>query len=194
VPTRFGDRSPAEIDQLRRDIAAFRNPYVGYVNDTLEMGSLPPYDVRRKDLERLAVRADLAVSASGLTVVLEAPPRYPRPSLLGVANIAFAHEDEAWQSPYGGKPSYVFVVEMLDQADAYLEVQKEEIVRRRRSPFYWGDRFLRAVLGFPAYLISLIGGFDRRSLSPERASALWLVSVAADAVTLYLFGRFLGWW
>lgn len=200
----FGDRSPAEFERLRGDIATFRNAYVGYLNETLLLvkhGAVIPYDGRRKELQRLAVRADQAVGASGMYVALTAPPLMPqRPPLVGVASIAFAHEDGLWRNPTNYfsdehyKESYELVVEALDQADALLERREEAERRRRRSPLYWADRFLRAVLGFPAYLISLAAGFDRRDLSPDRARALWLVSVVADVAGIVGFGRLMGWW
>jgi hypothetical protein len=200
----FGDRSPAEFERLRGDIATFRNAYVGYLNETLPLvnsGAAILYDGRRKELQRLAVRADQAVDASGMYVALAAPPLMPqRPQLVGVASIAFAHEDALWRNPTNYfsdehyKESYELVIEALDQADALLERREEEVRRRRRSPMYWGDRFLRAVLGFPAYLISLVAGFDRRDLSAGGARVLWLVSLVADVVGIVGFGRLMGWW
>jgi hypothetical protein len=199
----FGDRSPQQYARLRQAIAGFRNTYVAYLNDTLPLvhgGGVPAYDERRRALQRLAVRADQAVNASGLVVALAPPPALGGPVLRGVAAIAFAHEDQRWgvieRSFLGGhyKQSYEVVIEALDSADALLEEQEEDARRQRRRPLYWGDRLLRAVLGFPAYLVSLVAGFDRRELSPESARVLWIVSLAADAATIFGFGRLLGWW
>ena len=51
------------------------------------------------------------------------------------------------------------------------------------------------MLGFPAYLISLVFGFDRRDLAPGRARALWALSVAIEAVaTIVALGNAFGWW
>jgi hypothetical protein len=90
--------------------------------------------------------------------------------------------------------SYELTLDAIDQADALLEGRAETERRRRTSLIYWADRGLRAVLGFPAYLISVVGGFDRRELSSEGSRALWLVSLAADAAGIFGFGRLLGWW
>jgi len=68
-------------------------------------------------------------------------------------------------------------------------------LQRRRRPAYWVDRSLRAVLGFPAYLISLVFGFDRRELAPGRARALWAFSVAIEAVAaIVALASAFGWW
>ena len=66
---------------------------------------------------------------------------------------------------------------------------------RRRQPTYWIDRVLRAVLGFPAYLISLLFGFDRYSLLGGRARALWVLSVVIDATAVAVtLGSAFDWW
>jgi hypothetical protein len=33
---------------------------------------------------------------------------------------------------------------------AYLEQRAKKEAKRRRNPFYWGDRALRAILGIPS--------------------------------------------
>lgn len=198
----FADRTPEDYARLRRDIEIFRNAYVDHLNRTrpmLQAGTPVPYDRQRSELQRLVVRAGVAVQEAGLQIVLQGPPAMPRPPLIGLTSVAFAHEDELWRnppSPFGGhiKESPELVLDTLDHADALLQAREAEVRRRRRSPLYWGDRALRAVLGFPAYLISLVAGFDRRELSPDRARILWLVSVAADVASIFAFGRLLGWW
>jgi hypothetical protein len=89
---------------------------------------------------------------------------------------------------------YETVVDALDQAEAILEAEQRLAERRRWNPLYWADRSLRAVLGFPAYVISLVFGFDRHSLSTSSERALWWFSLAADAAGIYGFGVLLGWW
>jgi hypothetical protein len=89
---------------------------------------------------------------------------------------------------------YEEVLDTIDKASAGLSLMAAEARRRRRNPFYWGDRILRAILGFPAYLASLLLGFDRRELSPRAEQGLWLFSVAADAASMYGFGRLVHWW
>jgi hypothetical protein len=117
---------------------------------------------------------------------------------VGITSVAFAHEDDLWRGPNFGtgqnQESYELVLDALVQADTLLEDSQESARRRRSHPLYWADRFLRAVLGFPAYLISLVGGFDRRELSAEGARVLWLVSLIADVAGIFGFGRLVGWW
>jgi hypothetical protein len=189
---------------MRQDIATFRARYVDYLNRTLPTvisGGTIPYDAEKQAIQRLAVRASTAVDASGVTLALSAPRVFqPSPILTGVATIVFAHEDKRYGVGHvpitGGhyKAPYELVIESLDSADAILEMRAQDLRKKRRNPLYWADRILRAILGFPAYLISLIGGFDRRQLSEQRTRFLWLVSLAADVATLYGFGRLVGWW
>jgi hypothetical protein len=198
----FRDRTPADYQRMRAEIATFRNEYVAYLNRTLQMvyaGGVPTYDGDRQRLQHLAVRAEQAVNASGVKIALLPPRFFPAPPLEGLASVAFAHEDEKWRNPTGmsgghHKESYELAVEALDSADALLRIAEEAVARRRRKPLYWADRLLRAVLGFPAYLISLVLGFDRHDLSPEGGRVLWLVSLAADIAGLFGLGRLIGWW
>src|SRR5207237_8843704 len=79
----------------------------------------------------------------------------------GLVNTIFVHE-----TPFGGiggilgnwPKSYEGILHMVDSSLAALEKMDEEARRRRRNPFYWGDRVLAALLGFPAYLLGLIFG------------------------------------
>jgi hypothetical protein len=197
----FGDRSPEDYEHLRRDLLTFRNAYIEYLNATLPTvlrGGAPPHNDARQRVQRLAVRAEKAVSATGMSIGLGAPPLFPRPPLVGITSVAFAHEDDLWRGPNFGtgqnQESYELVLDALVQADTLLEDSQESARRRRSHPLYWADRFLRAVLGFPAYLISLVGGFDRRELSAEGARVLWLVSLIADVAGIFGFGRLVGWW
>jgi hypothetical protein len=86
------------------------------------------------------------------------------------------------------------VIDLVDTAVANLEMRRSEVEARRRRPTFWADRILRAVLGFPAYLISLVFGFDRRALSGGKAQTLWALSLIADGVSVVAAGRAFGWW
>jgi hypothetical protein len=77
---------------------------------------------------------------------------------------------------------------------ASLEEKGRQGKERRRQPTYWIDRGLRAVLSFPAYLISLVFGCDRRNLPEGAGRALWILSILADVSGIYGLGIALEWW
>lgn len=198
----FGPPSPKYYRDIRQAISNFRNPYVEYINRTAEQvyAGLPPNrDAERAELLRKAVVAGHAVTKAGVKVGWLAPPMMSAPTLFGIAQVAFAHESPIYRGMPGvflrgeARP-YDGVVDALDSADAILEQLQREAERRRRNPFYWIDRGLRAVLGLPAYVASLVVGFDRRSLSEGAERALWWVSLAADMAGIYGFGLLIGWW
>ncbi len=195
------NRSPSYYERLQADLLAFREPYVEYLNRTLGTGSSagPSFDAERSRLVRLATLASNAVGCVGMRIALLPPPAFGGVVLEGLAQVAFAHEDGRWarSSMFGVghfRQPYEEVLDTIDKAYAALGLMALEARRRRHNPFYWGDRLLRAVLGFPAYLVSLVLGFDRRQLSPRAEQSLWLFSVAADAATIYGFGRLVHWW
>ena len=121
--------------------------------------------------------------------------------MIGLSRVAFAHEDPifrteaTWWAPESRRQPFELAVDAVDVASAHLEEQLAREQQHRRRPTYWIDRGLRAVLGFPAYLISVLLGFDRRELAPGRARALWTLSVAIEAGALIVgLGSSLGWW
>ena len=108
----------------------------------------------------------------------------------GLRNLAFEHE-----SGFGQPSTPKFVIDCVLQGKGKLEHLIEIERRKMRNPLYWIDRSLRALLGIPAYLISLIVGVPRYRL--ERGPwgpLLRVVAVAADVAGVWGVGRVLGWW
>jgi hypothetical protein len=199
----FNERSPAELKAFIEDLRQFRNAYVEHLNATLpalQSGRPIDHTAARTRVLHLAVRAERAVSAAGFSVALAPPPvAVGKAPIFGLTGVAFAHEDPTYRSPNDSllfrdppKQSYEHALDAVDRADAVLNQTLETERARRRRATYWVDRILRVVLGFPAYLISLILGFDRRALSPGKAQTLWILSVAADVAGLFALGITLG--
>jgi|FLYL01.1.fsa_nt_gi hypothetical protein len=197
----FRPDSPDYYSRLRKDLAAFRAAYVPYINRTapdVYAGGPIVRDAERATVVKLAARAHRAVSQSGYLIAWLPPPVFASstPPLEGLAPVAFAHENEAYRgfSKLRIPRPYEAVIDALDQADVILAEREEELQRRRRSPWYWVDRALRATLGIPAYLVSLIFGFDLREVSESKGRALWWFSLAADVATMAALGNALRWW
>lgn len=197
----FRSNSPAYYEALRGDLRDFRELYVPYLNETVPRvysGESVRRDERRAELLRAAVRAHRAVGVTGIRLAWLPPPifRDSTPPLEGLVSVAFGHENEAYRGFSGmniPKP-FELVLDAVDQADAILEVREHEAKRRRRQPTYWIDRTLRAVLGTPAYLASMILRFDLNDLSSSKGRILWWLSLLADVAGVFAVGRMLEWW
>lgn len=190
-------RSPSFYARHRLELEAFRNDYVDYTNrvaPSVLAGGPLDHSTERTQLRSRLVQAQHAVSASGVQVALVPPPvAVGHPVLTEFQQVAFAWENPVYQA-YGGPQAFELALDAMDAAISELRLREEAVRRRRRSPTYWIDRGLRAMLGFPAYLISLIFGFDRRDVSGETKQLLWLISIAADVGGVFALGRALGWW
>lgn len=185
--------SPKTVVRWRAELREFRTAYIPYVNATLpalQNGGSIAFDSRRQEVVRLATVASRAMARSGVTPYIYPPPARGGPVLHGLVAAAFAHEDERFRATYFGfgpppKSTPELTLESIDAADAQLAVMQSEAARRYRSPFFWIDRVLRAVLGFPAYLLSVILGFEPDDLGTAFQRILWIVSVCADLAALY---------
>lgn len=108
VPRRFGEQlSPADYDELIRDLMDFRNAYIPYVNKTMpvvQAGGNPPRDAERAQVIQLSIVAARAVSATGIQAAFTAAPVNNAPPAIGIAAIAFAHELPAYQPILGSRP------------------------------------------------------------------------------------------
>jgi len=155
------DPSPRTIRQWNHDLVAFRDAYVTYLNDTLGKNGTPALQARRSEVVRLAQPAQVAMDELGASFVWLPPPITQSGPMSGLLNTVFVHE-----TPFGDgagalfnwPKSYEGIINLVDSCRAQLATMDREVRRRRRSPLYWGDRVLRALLGFPAYLLGLIFG------------------------------------
>lgn len=185
--------SPKTVARWRADLAQFRVSYIQYVDRTLPAlvnGGGVLYDGQRQDLVHLAVLADRAAARAGVTPVMYPPPAFGGIVIRGLSSVAFAHEDSRNRPsgiPFGPRPktSIELTMEALDMAQGNLAIMEAEARKRYHSPIFWTDRVLRVVLGFPAYLLSVILGFDPTELNTNFQRLLWLLSIAADLAALY---------
>jgi hypothetical protein len=87
------------------------------------------------------------------------------------------------------------LVDAVQVAASQLAGRERHLRRQRRNPLYWGDRFLRAVLGFLAYLLSLI---FRVPFSQVEESAwgtlLRFVALVSEVLAVYFGGHAAKWW
>ena len=128
--------------------------------------------------------------AAGINPTLLPPPMTGGPVLTGLQNVAFAHE----RTGYGNLDLRV-LLDSLRQADGYLREQEKAAQRHRRRPLYWPDRIVRALLAFPAYIISVLFGIPQHRIEASAfAPFLRILAVAADVLGIYLAGRVVKWW
>jgi hypothetical protein len=144
--------TPRNLYENEEALVAFNNAYLAYLEATL--GNSPAsgdeYFRLRSEVNRAIPRAQAALNAAGVTPRLYPPTLTGGVVLSGLANVAFAHEAPGYRMM---EPSSAqAVLDMVRLAHSQLEEQERWLRRRRRNPLYWGDRLLRAVLGFPAYL------------------------------------------
>jgi hypothetical protein len=155
------DPTPREIRQWSHDLVAFRDAYVTYLNETIPRNGTPIPQARRREVVRLAQPAQVALDGLGADFVWLPPPVTQTGPMRGLVNTVFVHE-----TPFGDgvgsmcnwPKSWEGILNVVDSSLAQLETMDREARRRRHSPFYRGDRILRALLGFPAYLLVLIFG------------------------------------
>jgi hypothetical protein len=145
----------------------------------------------RAELNRLIPTAQEALRTARIELVVQPGALVGGPSHSGLANVAFLFEEPGWGGV--GIPRRVF--DLGGIGIAQLEKQIAETTRRRRNPLYWTDRGLRAVLGFPAYLLSLILGVPVARIE-ESPWAIFIraAEIALAAIGAYFGGREAGWW
>jgi len=175
------------LSRHRESVIEFHNAYAAY----LEAGPSGDAELRGRVIA-LAPRAQAAMRAAGIEPVLYPPPAVGGPVQRGLASIMFQHER---LGGLGGHEIPHNVLDWCRLADAQLEHRQTMLRQQRANPLYWVDRLLRALLGIPAYLLSLIlpasyARIDRSVFGP----ALRLISAAGTLFGIYIGGRDVGWW
>jgi hypothetical protein len=187
---RAGDASPRQIREWRNDLAAFRDTYTAYLNQTLNMNKPVPAALRR-EVVRLAQPAQEALHSIGAVFAWDPPPITQTPRIYGVVNTVFLHE-----TPFGGfsegmfgnwPTSYEGILNAVEIGISHLDKLAIDVRRRRRNPLYWGDRVLRALLGFPAYLLGLIFRVPARQIDESALGlALRIAAFVVEVAVLVL--------
>lgn len=196
----YNPDSPSYYQKLRNDLHKFHEAYVAYTNRAagdIQAGGHAAHSAERSEVVRLSVAASRAVAVSGLQLAWLPPAAIANstPPAEGLAAVALVHESRMYRGLSSmGPTSIETTVDAIGTADAILSIRQDELAARRRSPWYWGDRIVRAVLGFPGYFISVVFGFDRFTLSSAQGRTLWVLSVLADGAAVFGLGRTLGWW
>jgi hypothetical protein len=195
------DVPPKRLLQHRDALIAFHNAYQAYLDAEYGNGNTSreeTFHLRNEVIAKMP-KAHRALNLAGVGVAFTPPPAFAGriPIMDGLANTAFLHEEPGWrlESMAGIKPTYAVVSENLRLAAHTLEDEIEEAHRRRRNPLYWIDRGLRAMLGFPAYLLSLVLPLSREEIDESGFGiALKLLSTVAAIVGVYFGGTDHDWW
>jgi hypothetical protein len=188
--------TPRRLYEHREAVVAFHNAYVAYLEASVPGGPEVSADEayrRRGDVTELIPAAQAALTIAGIDMTVYPPPAFGGPVLNGLANVAFAHEAPGFRRGEPAIPQQVMDVSRL--AAAELESRAKALRRRRKNPLYWGDRILRAVLGFPAYLLSLILGVPVARIEDSPfGTLLRIFGLALQALAVYFAGHAAKWW
>ena len=175
---------------------AFYNVYASYIDATLGPGDTPAeerFRLRNEVIARMTL-AQRGLNAIGVGVAFQPPPMFAGriPVMDGLPNTAFLHEQPGWRlEPMAGvKPTYVQVLEMLRLATSTLEAEIEEAKAERQIRSSGSTEGLRAVLGFPAYLLSLVFRTPiARFEEGVFGTALRVLAIAINALGVYVAGK-----
>jgi hypothetical protein len=184
-------RSVKRIREHQQALASFREAFLLNLSD----GSA----THRTQVNQAIPAAERAIAATGLGVEYQPPPvARGDPPWQGLTNIAFLHERPGYRPKdriYGGHGSELFVTDVVAQGIAYLDERRKDLERERHRPTYWPDRILRALLGFPAYVIELVSGVSRWQIEGSRAGPpLRFLAAGAEVFTILGAGRALKLW
>ncbi len=176
--------------ELANALLHFRDVYNEYLDATWRNpgGDADEQELRRQVNEAVP-GAQHALYEVNMDPSLAPPPAVGGPVLHGLANTVFAHEE------YGDSGPFTTILDFTDIAISELEERRRAAIRRRLNPLYWVDRLLRAMLGLPAYLASLLFRvpLERVEESPL-ALPLRLVGLVLEALGIFIAGRAAGWW
>lgn len=187
--------SPHRLKEQQHSLEAFRAEYTLYVAAYLR--SAPGVQQRRARVTALIPAAHWAIRSAGMDVWIAPPPMLGGPAKHGLSNCAFAHEVlPELPLPTGGIPeSCRTVLDVVEQSTGFLRELEKDVTEARRRPTYWADRVLRAVLGFPAYLIGLVSGKPTAEVEHSKAGGpLRFLGAAGAVATIAGTGHAFGWW
>jgi hypothetical protein len=174
------DDSPRTLRRYQKALSEFHSAY----KEHLATGS----PAARSRAVAAIPAASEAMDELGIGVEVLPPPALGGYRVQGLYNVAFLHERYSYGDPK-------FVIDFVENAQAAAKLRLQQAKRRRRNPLYWGDRVLRAILGFPVYLVGLI-----LRIPPERLDAsawgtvLRVAGLAAEIALVAVGGRQVGWW
>jgi hypothetical protein len=181
-----------ELREHKNAVSSFQTAYAAYLDAT--RSNTPPSAEEQSRLRAEAVRLMPAAHAA-LTFAGISPVMYPLSGgspVSGLTMLAFAHEDPMFAlTPTLPQQ----VVDALDAGASQLEMKERHLRRERRNPLYWGDRILGAVLGFPAYLLSLIFRVPPSKIEESVwGTLLRFVTFVSGVLSIYFGGHAAGWW
>lgn len=130
--------SPRRLKEHATALAAFGDAYRAYLAASHEV-----VRERRARAVALVPAAEEAAAIAGYTPAFLMPDG--RAERHGLRKVAFDHETFGWQ-----RESTRLVVDLCAEGAQQLRNMAARERLRRRHPFYWGDRTLRAILGLPA--------------------------------------------
>jgi hypothetical protein len=189
--------SPKVLRERREALIRFNNVYVEYLDETHRNGSADRQKLLRLRAEVIEAMpaAQEGLTTAGVNLTVTPPPLTGGVILRGLPNVAFLHEQPGYrlEEPFGHKPTYANVLDMLRLGTQYLAETERVERRRRRNPLYWIDRVLRTTLGIPAYLVSLVVGVPRRRVEASAFGPLLrAVGVLADFAGVFAIGKLIG--
>ena len=188
--------SPRTLRRHRDAVVAFHNAYQGYLDAEFGRENTSSEEkllLRNAVIARMPA-AQKGIDAVGVGVSFAPPPMFTGriPVMHGLANTAFLHEQPGWrlERMAGVQPAYVLVLEMLRLATATADAEIEEAKAKRWNPLFWIHRALSAILGIPAYLLSLIfrQPISRFEEGPFGA-LLRILAIAINALGVYVAGK-----
>jgi hypothetical protein len=189
--------NPNDLRERRDALVRFNNVYVEYLEELHKNGSADPKEalrLRGEVIEAMPL-AQQALTTAGVELAVTPPPMTGGVVMRGLPNTAFLHEQPGYrlEGPFGYKPTYAYVLDMVRLGSQYLTEREREERRRRRSPLYWIDRALRLTLGIPAYLVSLVIGVPRWRVEASAFGPLLRgVGVIADLAGVFALGKLIG--
>ncbi len=180
------------LREHKQALEEFRTEYQKFLS--------PAWEAHRAELRArvndLIPAADDALQDLGLGIAAQAAPMTgSNLTLSGLSNVAFAFERPGFRTLPGEPSLDEHVLDVVGQAIGDIREREKAIKRLHRRPLYWGDRGLRALLGFPAYLVSIILGVPKHKVEASPfAPVLRIIAVAADILGIFVAGKVLKWW